>query len=95
MNKTYWLVFALMMQLGFSQVEVEETEQIKQTEDKEEVDLQKPPNILLILVDDLGYGDLSLYGARDLKTPNIDVLIESGIRLNQFYANSHRVKNHN
>ena len=48
MNKTYWLVFALMMQLGFSQVEVEETEQIKQTEDKEEVDLQKPPNILLI-----------------------------------------------
>ena len=88
MNKTYWLVFVLMMQLGFSQVEVKQTEQTKQIEDKEEVDVQKPPNILLILVDDLGYGDLSLYGARDLETPNIDVLIESGIRLNQFYANS-------
>lgn len=45
------------------------------------------PNILLILVDDLGYGDLSSYGAEDLKTPNIDLLMKNGIRFNQFYAN--------
>jgi arylsulfatase A-like enzyme len=45
------------------------------------------PNILFILVDDLGYGDLSSYGAKDLKTPNIDKLVESGIRFNNFYAN--------
>ncbi len=46
-----------------------------------------PPNILLILVDDLGYGDLSSYGATDLKTPHIDGLIESGMRFDRFYAN--------
>ncbi len=45
------------------------------------------PNVLLILVDDLGYGDLSSYGARDLQTPHIDQLLAEGIRLNEFYAN--------
>ena len=48
----------------------------------------QPPNIVLILVDDLGYGDLSSYGASDLETPNIDALIASGMRFDQFYANS-------
>ena len=47
----------------------------------------KQPNILLILVDDLGYGDLSSYGAVDLKSPNIDSLMDQGIRLDNFYAN--------
>ncbi len=47
-----------------------------------------PPNIVLILVDDLGYGDLSSYGATDLQTPHIDALIASGMRFDQFYANS-------
>jgi len=45
------------------------------------------PNILMILVDDLGYGDLSSYGAKDLQTPNIDKLIASGMRFDNFYAN--------
>ncbi|MHC4494858.1 MAG: sulfatase-like hydrolase/transferase [Planctomycetota bacterium] len=45
------------------------------------------PNILMILVDDLGYGDLSSYGATDLKTPNIDRLVAVGIRFDNFYAN--------
>lgn len=45
------------------------------------------PNIIVILVDDLGYGDLSSYGATDLKSPNIDKLIGSGMRLDRFYAN--------
>jgi arylsulfatase A-like enzyme len=47
-----------------------------------------PPNILMILVDDLGYGDLSSYGATDLQTPHIDALVEAGMRFDQFYANS-------
>ena len=47
----------------------------------------EPPNILVILVDDLGYGDLSSYGATDLKTPHIDGLIKSGMRFDHFYAN--------
>jgi arylsulfatase A-like enzyme len=45
------------------------------------------PNILLILVDDLGYGDLGSYGAEDLRTPNIDALIARGMRFQNFYAN--------
>ena len=45
------------------------------------------PNVLVILADDLGYGDLSSYGAADLKTPNIDALVRDGVRMNNFYAN--------
>ena len=45
------------------------------------------PNVLLILVDDLGYGDLSCYGAPDLKTPNVDKLVARGVKFKQFYAN--------
>jgi arylsulfatase A-like enzyme len=48
---------------------------------------KKKPNILFILVDDLGYGDLSCYGAKDMKTPHIDSLVKAGIRFNNFYAN--------
>jgi arylsulfatase A-like enzyme len=45
------------------------------------------PNVLLILVDDLGYGDLSSYGAPDLRTPAIDGVASSGVRFGRFYAN--------
>lgn len=45
------------------------------------------PNILLILVDDLGYGDLSCQGGRDIHTPNIDQLFREGMRFDNFYAN--------
>ncbi len=45
------------------------------------------PNVLLILVDDLGYGDLSCYGAPDMKTPHLDRLAASGISFTNFYAN--------
>lgn len=47
----------------------------------------KPPNIVVILADDLGYGDLSSYGADDLKTPHIDRLGARGMRFDNFYAN--------
>ena len=45
------------------------------------------PNVLLILVDDLGYGDLSSCGATDLDTPHIDGLVRGGMRFSNFYAN--------
>ena len=48
----------------------------------------KPPNILFILADDLGYADISCYGRPDLSTPNIDRLAERGVRFLQAYANS-------
>ena len=50
-------------------------------------DSAERPNIVVILADDLGYGDLSCYGAEDLRSPNIDRLVASGMHINQFYAN--------
>jgi arylsulfatase A len=46
------------------------------------------PNIVLIILDDVGYGDIGSYGAPDIKTPNIDALAKSGTRFTQFYANA-------
>ena len=46
------------------------------------------PNILFILADDLGYGDLGCYGQTRIKTPNLDRLAESGMRFTSFYAGS-------
>ena len=47
-----------------------------------------PPNILFIMADDLGYADVSCYGRRDYRTPNIDRLAAQGIKFQQAYANS-------
>lgn len=52
------------------------------------IQAQKKPNIIFILVDDLGYGDLGCYGATDIQTPNIDKLGENGIKFTRAYANS-------
>jgi len=46
------------------------------------------PNILLIYVDDLGYGDLGAYGHPVIKTPHLDALASSGLRLTNYYAPS-------
>lgn len=44
------------------------------------------PNIILILADDLGYGELGCYGQDKIKTPNIDSLAEGGMKFTQFYS---------
>ena len=48
----------------------------------------KNPNILLIYMDDLGYGDVSSYGVGTLSTPNIDRISENGIRFTNGYSTS-------
>lgn len=44
------------------------------------------PNIIFILADDLGYGDLSCYGQKNFKTPNLDRMAKEGMRFTQHYA---------
>lgn len=47
---------------------------------------QNPPNIIYIMCDDLGYGDLGCYGQQVIQTPNIDQLAVQGIRFTDHYA---------
>ena len=47
---------------------------------------KEKPNVIYILADDLGYGDLSCYGQTKFNTPNIDSLAASGMKFTQHYA---------
>tara|TARA_R110002073_G_scaffold36582_19_gene106573 strand:- start:11935 stop:13353 length:1419 start_codon:yes stop_codon:yes gene_type:complete len=46
------------------------------------------PNIILVFIDDMGWGDFSCFGNEDAETPNIDRLAAEGVRFEQFYVNS-------
>jgi arylsulfatase A-like enzyme len=48
----------------------------------------RPPNVLFIMADDLGYADLGCYGQRNYTTPTLDRLAHDGLKLSQGYANS-------
>ena len=49
---------------------------------------RQQPNIVFIYADDLGYGDLSCYGATQIQTPNIDRLAKQGLRFTNAHATS-------
>ncbi|MEC7724963.1 MAG: sulfatase-like hydrolase/transferase, partial [Planctomycetota bacterium] len=49
---------------------------------------EAPPNIVLVFVDDMGWGDFSCFGNEDASTPNVDRLAAEGLRFEQFYVNS-------
>ena len=53
---------------------------------KKKVQDQKRPNVVFILADDLGFGDLSCYGQEKFETPNIDKLAQEGMRFTQCYS---------
>ncbi|MCL4149975.1 UNVERIFIED_CONTAM: hypothetical protein GTU68_021479 [Idotea baltica] len=50
-------------------------------------DKHQTPNVVLIVADDLGYGDISCFGNTDIKTPNIDLLAASGVKFTDFHSN--------
>ncbi len=47
-------------------------------------DAPRPPNVVMIVADDMGYGDAGCYGAKDIRTPNIDRLAKEGTRFTSF-----------
>lgn len=49
---------------------------------------RRQPNIIVVLADDLGYGDLSSYGSRLIRTPNLDRMARGGMRMTDFYASA-------
>ncbi|WP_075603983.1 sulfatase family protein [Saccharicrinis aurantiacus] len=55
---------------------------------KKEESTSTKPNVVVIYLDDLGYGDLSSYGATELSTPNIDALAKGGVKFTNAYASS-------
>ena len=46
------------------------------------------PNVIVLFIDDMGWGDFSCFGNTDAQTPNIDRMAEQGISFEQFYVNS-------
>ncbi len=46
----------------------------------------RPPNVVIIMADDLGYADLGCYGCKDIRTPNIDKLAKDGLRFTNAYV---------
>lgn len=56
--------------------------------EKSETNSRQKPNIIYIMADDLGWGDLSCYGQKKFQTPNIDKLASEGMRFTQHYAGS-------
>ena len=47
---------------------------------------ERKPNVIFILADDLGYGELGCYGQKLIQTPNLDRMAAEGMRFTQFYA---------
>src|SRR4051794_7357617 len=48
----------------------------------------RKPNVVFVLVDDMGYADLGCMGGKDIRTPHIDRLAREGVKFTDFYANA-------
>ena len=46
----------------------------------------RPPNIVLLVADDMGYADIGIHGSKDIPTPNIDALAKAGVRFTDAYV---------
>ncbi|MDW7692353.1 arylsulfatase [Flammeovirgaceae bacterium SG7u.111] len=80
-----FLRFTLLLILPFALAACGEKKKAEITEVDDE---PTKPNIIFIYADDLGYGDVSAYGATELNTPNIDMLANGGVRFTNGYASS-------
>ncbi|MCC4211993.1 sulfatase family protein [Leeuwenhoekiella parthenopeia] len=78
--KSYNLLLLLIFIISCKKSKTESEQQVRSDNSK--------PNIVIIYLDDLGYGDVSAYGATELETPNIDALAGEGIKFTNGYASS-------
>jgi len=67
---------------GCQDIDISRTTNVKYTKRR------KHPNVIYILADDLGYGDLGCYGQKEIKTPNLDEMAREGMLFTQHYAGS-------
>lgn len=77
-NSSY-LFYFLIIFTGFTACQ-------SRTSEDESREASLKPNVVLIFADDMGYGDLGVYGATQWKTPNLDQLAADGVRFTQFYV---------
>lgn len=78
-----WVAVAMALTLGSIEVTAQKPEALQTPE---ALQGSKGPNVLVVLTDDQGWGDLSLHGNPNLSTPNIDSLARDGARLKNFYV---------
>ena len=74
MRRRGWIVLAAVIVLGLPWPSRDTRAQVR------------PPNIVMIVADDLGYADIGVHGCKDIPTPNIDALAASGIRFTDAYV---------
>ena len=77
MKKSITILSACLLLLAFAAPAV--------AADKKKAPAAEKPNVVLIYIDDLGYGDLGAYGCKDIPTPHIDRLAAEGVRFTASY----------
>ncbi|RKR14337.1 arylsulfatase A-like enzyme [Maribacter vaceletii] len=86
MQKTY--IYILCLMVISLQSCGEKSKKVHKSKETTVTEIIKKPNILFLLADDLGYGELGSYGQKILETPVLDSLAREGMRFTNFYAGS-------
>jgi arylsulfatase A-like enzyme len=73
-----WIHLSTLLSLGFGFGTTHQAEAQEKP--------KRPPNVIIIYADDLGYGDLGCFGAKKIKTPNLDRMAKQGVRFTSFYV---------
>ena len=81
-----WLYFVLLVCITIFWTGCETSEIETLAEDHPFHSFEQPPNIIWVMADDLGYGDLGSYGQEQIQTPRLDQMASEGLRFTQFYS---------